>query len=239
MIGTAIRSEISMNKEILADLKRAPLFSGLSDPDLARVAAIARERSVPKREAIFNEGQPADGFYVLRSGRLKLFKLNSEGKEQIIRVVNPGETIAEAAVFAGDSFPAHAETLADSDLLFFPRVAFVRLIESNPRLALNMLATLSHLLRRFAGLVEQLALKEISSRLAAYLLRLAETQRASGPRPRVTLDIGKAQLASRLGTVAETLSRTLRKFKEAGLISVRGANVTILDPDALRREAEK
>jgi CRP/FNR family transcriptional regulator, dissimilatory nitrate respiration regulator len=221
-------------------LKNVPLFSGMTDNDLSRLASIARVHKAPRRETLFNEGSPADGFYVVKAGRVKLFKLSSEGKEQILRLVGPGETFAEAAVFSGDTFPAYAETLADAELLFFPRSAFVRLIESNPRLALNMLSTLSNLLRRFSLLVEELSLKEISSRLARYLVRLADLQGVGKqPKPQVTLEIGKAQLASRLGTVAETISRTFKRFKDNRWITVRGSRITLLDPDALKREAEK
>ena len=134
------------------------------------------------------------------------------------------------AVFAGRSFPANAEALAHSRLLFFPRDDFVGLISRNPSLALKMLAVLSMRLRQFAVQVESLSLKEVPGRLASYLLLLADEQ--EGPEGAV-LPISKGQLASLLGTIPETLSRIFAKMAGQGLIEVSGRNIRILNRTGL------
>ena len=129
------------------------------------------------------------------AGKIKVFKLSPDGKEQILHVFGPGEPFGEASVFAGHHFPAHAEALEQSRVFFFPRAAFVELIKEDPSLALNMLAMLSRRLRTFATLVEDLSLKEVPGRLAAYLLYVSEQRAKTND---LKLDIAKNQLASLL-----------------------------------------
>ena len=122
-----------------------------------------------------------------------------------------------------------------SHLLFFPRTAFTELIAKNPSLCLNMLAVLSMRLRQFTVQVENLSLKEVPGRLAAYLLYLAQEQEAEDT---VSLPISKGQLASLLGTIPETLSRILTKMSNSGLIDVSGGEIKLLDYDGLEDLSE-
>jgi CRP/FNR family transcriptional regulator len=169
------------------------------------------------------------------SGRVKVFKLSPDGKEQIFHILGPGEPFGEAAVFAGEKFPAYAEALTESRVCFFPRPAFVGLIKKNPSLALNMLAVLSRRLRKFAALVEDLSLKEVPGRLAAYLLFLSE--RKKGMRE-LELDVSKNQLAGLLGTIPETLSRILARMARERFIKASGQRrIQILDRKALEELA--
>ena len=101
-------------------LKRCPLFAGLGEKDLRKIRAIASLRQVRKKEILFSEGEEARGFYVILSGKVKLYKISPEGKEQILHVVGAPDTFAEAALFLEGSYPAFAEVLSDSQLLFFP-----------------------------------------------------------------------------------------------------------------------
>jgi CRP/FNR family transcriptional regulator len=181
-------------------------------------------------QMVFSDGDDGNGFYVVISGRVKIFKLSPDGKEQILHILGPGEPFGEVPVFAGEMFPANAETLAESRIFFFPRPAFIDLISKNPTLALNMMAILSKRLRRFTGLVEDLSLKEVPGRLAAYLLFLSEKKKGS---IRVELDVSKNQLASLLGTIPETLSRILARMDREKLIKLGGKNIEILDRKAL------
>lgn len=202
------------------------LFSGLQGEELEKVASIAAFRSFGRGESIFFEGDTADGFYMVAEGRVKIYKMSLEGKEQILHIFGPGEPFGEVPVFHGQPFPANATSLVKSSLLFFPRREFVDLVTGNPSLALNMLAMLSLRLRRFATQIENLSLKEVPGRLASYLVYLAEEQ---GSTQRVTLDIPKGQLASLLGTIPETLSRIFAKMSEEGLIRVEGRVIYIDD----------
>ncbi|MEW6078963.1 MAG: Crp/Fnr family transcriptional regulator [Thermodesulfobacteriota bacterium] len=213
----------------------APLFSGLPADQLDKLARIAQPKDFEKGALIFSDGQKADGFYVVARGRIKVFKLSFEGKEQILHIFGPGEPAGEVPVFAGGVFPASATPLEDSVLLFFPKASFVRLLEENTSLVLNMLAVLSRRLRQFTVQVENLSLKEVPGRLAGYLLFLSQEQKN---RQRVDLSLSKGQLASLLGTIPETLSRILARMKDAGLIEVEGSAISFLDMEGLELLAE-
>lgn len=217
------------NKDEL--LANSLLFNGLPADQLREIAAISVSKRYHKNVSIFFEGDPGIGFYMVVSGKVKIFKTSLDGKEQILHIFGPGEPFGEVPVFHGSPFPANAETLTDSELLFFPRPEFVRLVTANPSLALNMLAVLSHRLRRFAAQIENLSLKEVPGRLASYLLYLAEEQQRQDF---VVLDIPKGQLASLLGTSSETLSRIFAKMTDEGLIRVEGKTIYLLNSMLLR-----
>ena len=117
-----------------------------------------------------------DNLGSLLDGQVKIFKASSDGKEQILHILGPGEPFGEVPVFSGQQFPASAEALRKSRLIFFPRSDFVNLITANPSLALNMLAVLSMRLRQFTVQIENLSLKEVPGRLATYLIYLAGEQ---------------------------------------------------------------
>ena len=220
------------NREILA---QTPLFSGLEDVQLRQLARIALHRSYRKGEIIFNEGDPADGFYVVVEGRVKIFKVSSDGKEQILHIFGSRHPFGEVPVFAGQRFPAMAQAIAPSRILFLPRQAFVKLISENPSLALNMLAVLSRRLREFTVQIENLSLKEVPGRLASYLIFLSTEQ---GDARSVALKISKGQLASLLGTIPETLSRIFARMSDQGLIRVKGRIIELVDRQGLVRIAE-
>jgi len=207
-------------------IEQIPLFAGLVEAQIQSLVAIVEKRKYSRGKVIFTEGEEAAGLYVLFSGRVKIYKLSSEGKEQILHIFGPGEPFGEVAVFAGGRFPAYAEPLEESETLFFPRRKFIELITKDPSMAMNMLAMLSKRLRYFTQLVENLSLKEVPQRLAAYLLVL---ENVKDRKDVVELDIAKGQLASLLGTIPETLSRILNKMSNQGYISVEGRQIRLLD----------
>lgn len=215
-------------------LKHVPLFAGLSEPDLDELMKIARITDHARGELLFSEGETAAGFFIVLDGKVKVYKLSPEGKERILHIIQPGGTFAEAAIFGEGLYPAYAETLQASKLLFLPKDAFLGMLRDNSRISINMIAGLSAFLRQFASQIEDLTFKDVPSRLARYLLELSR-----GNRQTVELPISKSQLASNLGTVGETLSRTFRKLSDDDLIAVTGKTVDILDPDRLEELADK
>lgn len=223
-----------MNKKIEI-ISISPLFSGLPENYLEDVQNIAVERSFKKGESIFFEGDDGSGFYLVISGKVKIFKLSMDGKEKILHILTSGEPFGETAVFSGKRFPANAVSLTETDLLFFPRDSFVKLISGNPALSLNMLSVLSKRLKQFAAQIEGLTLKDVPGRLAGYLLNLSKLQEDSGE---VTLSITKGQLASILGTIPETLSRIMAKMNHLNLIEVKASHIQILDFEGLTNLAE-
>lgn len=219
---------MKMKKEDI--IKSTSLFEGLSGEEVETISKLIFEKKYGKGETIFFEGDEADGFYIVSSGQIKVFKMNPMGKEHILHIFGPGEPVGEVPVFSKQPFPANAEALVKSSTLFFPRKDFVALIENNPSIALNMLAVLSRRLRQFATQIENLSLKEVPARLAGYLLYIAEEQKNEGV---VQLPVSKGQLASLLGTIPETLSRIFARMSDEGLIQVEGRSITILDRQGL------
>lgn len=215
-------------------LRKAPLFANLPHDDMGRVAAIASPRHYEKRASIFREGERAEGFFVVAEGRVKVFKLSEDGKEQVLHLIGPGQSFAEATIFEGGAYPAYAEALEGCDLVFLPKRSFTDLLEKNPRIALRMMASLSRWLKRMTDLVESISLRDVETRLVRYL---SEEFSGRGVPVRdgavIELDVGKSVLASRLGTVPETFSRTLKKLQDEGKIRVRGKQIRILKADAL------
>lgn len=221
-------------KKISEIISYVPIFSGLSENQLQEIKKIAIDRYVDKREIVFSEGDEGNGFFVITDGSIKVFKLSTEGKEQILHILGPGEPFGQVAVFTGKPFPANAQAITKSRLLFFPRTEFVDLISGNPSLALNMLAALSMRLQDFTVQIENLSLKEVPGRLASYLLFMADEQ---GKGDYVTLNISKLQLAHLLGTIPETLSRIFAKMTEQDLIKVDGRTIRLVNRPGLGRLA--
>jgi CRP/FNR family transcriptional regulator len=222
-------------KKILNIISQAPLFNGLSQEQLSQIQQIAVDKFYNKGRTVFLESDDCNGFYIVVSGQVKIYKVSLEGKEHILHIYGRGNPFGEVPVFSGRKFPANAETILKSHLLFIPRQAFVNLISEHPSLALNMLAILSMRLRQFTVQIENLSLKEIPARLASYLIYLADEQSTEDF---VSLTISKGQLASLLGTIPETLSRILGKMTQQNLIQVEGRNITLLNRNGLEELAE-
>ena len=217
-----------------AVLKKCPLFWGLTNREIVDLQAISTPRRYPKGTLIFSEGEEAEGFFVLFSGRVKVYKLSPDGKEQILHIISPGETFAEAALFAGSTYPAFAESLTETRVLFFSKEGVLNHIRKNPQISLNMIAGLSQWLRKFVDLVEELSLKDVTARLSKYLIDLSTSSGRSSARGiECELNITKSQLASQLGTISETLSRALGKLRDRRIITVEGKKITILQKEAL------
>lgn len=210
-------------------MARSPLFSAMEEGDLQAILGIAQLRHYATHELIFSEGDEGDGFFMVVKGMVEIYKVGPEGKKQILHIFGSGEFFGEVVAFEGRRFPANAEALRPTEVLYFPRRGFLSLLRERPELALRMLGLLSRRLRELAALVENLSLKAVTARLASYLYYLYQR----GNSPVLELQVSKGQLASFLGTVPETLSRALRRLSEEGLIEVQGKKIVIKDPPAL------
>jgi CRP/FNR family transcriptional regulator len=218
----------------VARLREVPLFAALDDDALDALVRRCHTIELEAGRQIVSAGQAATAFFVVLAGRVKVYKLSARGDEQILHHYGPGQTFGEAAVLSKTPFPAFAETLEHARLLEVTRAALTETIAAEPELALAMLGGLSAKLREFARLIEQLSLKEVPARLADVLLELSE--RAGSET--FVLAQSKRQLAAQIGTVAETMSRALKKLRAERLIEVDGATITILDAERLRELAE-
>jgi CRP/FNR family transcriptional regulator, dissimilatory nitrate respiration regulator len=228
------RTETTLQQELAGMLLQASLFSGLDDAGVLEVVRCGRLRLFAAGQTIFLQGDPARGLHVIVHGRAKVFKSSSQGRAQTLMIMGPGEPIGEVAALSGESYPATAETLETTETFYIPRDAFVELIRSQPEVALRLLAELSARLRAFASLIEDLSLKGVTERLAAYLLALASE---SGPGETLELGISKGELAAAVGTVPETLSRAFQQLRRAGAAETKGRRVVIKDRALLERVA--
>lgn len=229
-------------QELMGMLSDTPLFAGLDEAHLRQLVAKGVRRRYAAEEAVFWEGDPADGLHVVLAGRVKVFKLSSKGREQTLMIMGEGEPVGEVAVLSGEAYPASAETLEPVETLYIPRRAFLDLVTREPEIALRLLSTLSARLRSFATLIEDLSLKDVSQRLASHLLALAEQGEGAegdGPsRQTIELTVTKAQLSATVGTVPETLSRAFQQLIRAGAVETTGRTVHIKDRDLLERVAQ-
>jgi len=205
----------------------------LDQTELDALSEIVITRRLKKGETLFWEGDAATGFYVLLTGSIRIYKASPEGKEFTIHQIRPGQMFAEAAIFSVGGLPANAVALTDSQVAFFPKDRFIRLITDHPQISLKMITGLAAFVREFNRMVEALSLKDVPARLARFLL----DERARLQHDTFQLDTTKTELANKLGTTSETLSRNLRKMRELQIIAVDGNLITILDLPRLESTA--
>jgi CRP/FNR family transcriptional regulator len=216
-------------------LETAPNFAGLEKKGLKALAEVSMVRQYDDGEYLFQQDEPATGFHILIDGCVNVQRVGMDGRQQVLHVFEGGGApCGEVAVFEGTTYPAAAVATAPTSTLYLLRDEFIGVVRHHPEILLKMLATLSRRLRRFVGLIDDLALKDVSARLARHILELAESAGSN----KIELKTTKVVLASRLGTVAETLSRTLRKQQSKKLIAVDGRKITILNEDALQDVAD-
>lgn len=208
-------------------LRAVPLFASLDDQDLKTLLSACREKVLLKGETLFNEGDEPGGLLIVWRGSLKVHKIGERGREQILEIEGPGRSLAELPLLDGLPYPASCAAIEDSVVLTIPRQEFFRLLEKNPALSRAVIASLSRRLRSMVALVEEISLKAVRQRLAAFLL-----DQASGG---ATFDLGLTHqdLASKLGTVREIVSRTLARMAHDGALRMEGRRITILDRDRL------
>ncbi len=213
-------------------LRSCQLFVGLPLEDVKAVAAIAALKSLAKGEYLFHERDPSHGFYVVQKGAVNVHRVSASGKEQVIHVFRSGESFAEATLATETGYPADARALESSQVLLVQKNEFVALLKRQPELALRMLGAMSQHLRVLVGLLDDLTLKDVETRLANWLVKRCPNREGQSP-VRIELTMTKRVLAAELGTVSETFSRTLAKFREQKLINVKGKTLTVISPAKL------
>jgi len=213
-------------------LRSCQLFTGLPQVDLENIADITILKLLEKGDYLFHEGDPAKGFYVVQRGAVNVHRVNAAGKEQIIHIFRAGESFAEATLATKAGYPADACALESTQVLLVQKDGMLALVKSQPELALRMLGSMSSHLRVLVGQLEDLTLKDVETRLANWLVRRCPKPQSESP-VKIELTMTKRVLAAELGTVSETFSRTLAKFREQKLIAVKGRTVTVLSPAKL------
>ena len=216
-------------------LKRTILFGGLDRPDLEALAARATERRLGRGEILFMAGDPAGGLYVVVEGSIRAFRVSADGREQTIHVEKGGATLAEVSVFDEGPYPSTTAAEEDSVLLFIDKRDVLNLCLERPRISLAALKLLAGRMRNCAALVESLSLRDVDRRLAKLLLEEAsDHSRRSGSSVMFELALTHQQIAARIGSVREVVSRALARLQQSGLIRMDGRRITIPDEKALR-----
>ncbi len=214
-------------------------FGGLDSEERDSLIDLGRMQTAPSGTILFQHGDAYRGFYLTIDGAVHIYRLSSEGRMLVLHVIRPGESFAEVPLFEqddGDTYPATAETLEDSTLLFFPKEAFLSFINRNPHAALHMLGQLAGRLRAAVHQLDAVSLQDVQERLARRLVeQVPAVPDDPNTLPTIELDVPKSVLAAELGTVPETLSRALRALEEEGFIRSEASEIALTDVRGLRR----
>jgi CRP/FNR family transcriptional regulator, dissimilatory nitrate respiration regulator len=214
---------------LMGTLRQTRMFADLSSDNLAAVADVCSLKSLEKGEMLFREGDKAEGFYVLQTGAISIFKVTPDGREQIICVFRPPESFAEVTLATVEAYPANGVALENSKVILVQRSGFRDLICRQPELSLHMLASMSLHLKHLVQTLQDYKGRQIEGRLADWLIRHAPAGAES-----FDLPVSKKNLAGQLGVTSETLSRTLARFRDEGLIRVEGPRLHLLNTGGLR-----
>lgn len=217
---------------IINSLKGCQLLFGLPPADLAAIADLTSVKTLERGDYLFREGSLSQGFYIVQRGAINVHRVNASGKEQVIQIFRSGQSFAEATLATAAGYPADARAIEPSQVLLVHKAEFVQLLRRHPELALRMLASMSVHLRALVGQLEDLTLKDVETRLANWLVKRCPNP-DSDQALNIELKTTKRVLAAELGTVSETFSRTLAKFREQKLVEVTGKTVRVLSPRRL------
>jgi len=220
-------------------LAKVPMFSGLTETELAFLT----QRAVPRRyaagEVVFAEGEPCLGLYVVESGHVRIFKSSSGGREHVLSVEGPGGSVAELPVFDGGNYPASVAAIDDATLLFISKQDFQALCLTHPQVALKVLRVVGARLRRLVGIIEELSFTTVRHRLASFLLRQAHKEgKRTSDGIEISLPANNQEFASQIGTVRELVSRNLSRLQAEGILEVDGRSLLIRDLKALEAETQ-
>ncbi len=207
-----------------------PLFSELDPSELDQILSFATRRTLERGARIFREGDPYTGFFIVLSGSVKVFKDSKDGREIILHLLRRASLLAEVPLFEGGTYPANAEALEHTELLYIDKNRFISLLDTSPKLTRKMLIGLAKKVRVLSEKIENLTLHDVTSRLAHYFVReIVIANRAELPEPFLRLELPWSTIASQLGTARETISRSLKRLQDSKIIKLTGHTLTVLD----------
>jgi len=226
--------ETLRNTAVVFSLRRTPVFAGLAEDDLAMIADFAVLKTYKKGEYLFRQRDPAHGFFIVRRGIVNVHRVGADGREQVIHLFRPGESFAENALVSDGGYLTDARSVGESEVILVPKWEFLQILRQRADIALRILASMSQHMRGLISSLESVTLKDSETRLMNWILRRCPRPLTHKP-SEVAIGMTKTMLSGELGTRQETLSRTLAKLREAGLISTRGRTLKIPDPLKLNR----
>jgi CRP-like cAMP-binding protein len=223
-----------MDERAVEIIRECGLFCGLTEGSFEKIAEIARTVRFERGQTIFSEGDPCPGIYVVGKGAVRIFKIAPSGKEHVLHFAHAGMTFAEVAAIGQFDCPAHADAMEDSVCALIPRAGFRKIIDDDHSFCIEMMTGMSKWVHHLVGLLEDLVLRDAAARVARHLIQSDET-RGQGE---FTLPMRKKDLASHLNLTSETLSRTLHRLVDCGLIETRERRIRIREPEKLQEVAD-
>jgi CRP-like cAMP-binding protein len=203
-------------------IEHVPIFASLSHEEKMEIVEIASSRSFKKGETIYRAGDEGGTLFVLYTGRAKLFRLNASGKEQVLRLIEPGEFIGELSLFSYLPLTDNAQALEATTMCVLQGERLKELMAKYPSIAFKVMDELSRRLEKAENRIEDISLSSVTKRIAGALLELSEGKQE------ILLPMTKGDLASQLGMTQETLSRKLAALQEEGLIRLKGHRTIII-----------
>ena len=216
-------------------MEKTALLSSLSPAELQLLAARTVRRSFSAGELVFSEGDPCAGLQFISRGKVRIFKSSSSGREQVLAVNVPGESIAELPVFDGGAYPASAVAMEDVEIAFISRQDFHAFCLEHPEVSLKVLTVVGARLRGLVNIIEELSFTTVRQRLVSTLLKLAESEgtKIEGG-IEIRLPASHQELANQLGTVRELISRNLMRLQAEGLLDVDARRIVVKDMKGLK-----
>ena len=216
--------------ELASVLEKTALLSNLSREELQLLASRTVRKLFSAGELLFSEGEPCSGLHIISKGKVRIFKTSVNGREQVIAVNVPGESVAELPVFDGGPYPASAVATEDTEIAFISRRDFHSYCVDHPEVPLKVLSVVGARLRRLVGIIEELSFTTIRERLIALLVKLAQTEGRKTDRGiEFLLPSTHQELANQLGTVRELISRNLMRLQAEGLLDVDARQIVVRD----------
>jgi CRP/FNR family transcriptional regulator len=211
-------------------LRNTPVLSGLSDGELDELVPLVVKRKLKDDTVIFHEGDPAAAFYLVKLGRVKIYKVASDGREQVLSILGDGQIFGDVPVFDGGPYPATAATMADTEIYQVKREDFEDFVRRHPEVALKLLRVLGQRLRQSMALVRDLSFKQVPHRLAGLLLRLGRDYGSESDKGTlIDMKLSRQEIAEIVGTSRETVTRELKKMEGAGMLLLEGRKIIITD----------
>jgi CRP/FNR family cyclic AMP-dependent transcriptional regulator len=200
-------------------LRHIPLFAELDDRAIFRLSEGCISRTVGAGHVLFITGDECRGLYIIETGRVRIYRTNAEGREQVLHIEGPGRPVAELPLFDAGPYPASAVALEETRLVFLPRADFESLYRTNPDIAQAIIRALGRRLRHLVHVTETLAFRDVAARLALLLVGYAERSGRDTPDGiELTLDRTQEELAIEIGAARESVSRAMKQLRRKGLV---------------------
>lgn len=224
-----MRCEDNVNVTHLC-VSKVPFFNHLNDAEMLKIVNKSRHKNFKKGEAIYRADDPLEYLYIVHQGSVKIYQLFESGKEQLLRILEPGEFMGELALFTEKNLDNYAEAMENTEICTIHRDDMQALMKAYPTIAVKILEQFSNRLDKTEKLLGDLSTKDVETRMANYLLELAVRNNTA----EIMLPMSKKDLASHLGTSQETISRRLSNFQSKGWIEQKGQrHIKIINQDAL------